>query len=105
MLGMKYVNIPMNPFSPPTEKQIGLFFSITDNPNNLPVFVFCAQGKDRTGIMTALYRIKKYNWSFEQAYGEMKKDGYHSLIFPEQKKFLAKYSKNWKSTSFPLPQQ
>lgn len=90
-LGINYVNIPMSPGIPPTNEQIAYFFQVINNPENLPVYVHCAQGKDRTGIMTALYRIKKYNWTFKQAYTEMKTRGYHSFIFPKQKEFLIKY--------------
>lgn len=87
--GINYINIPMSPNLPPTEAQIKYFFSILDNSKNLPVFVHCYQGRDRTGIMTALYRVRYYRWDFDQAYAEMKKHGYHSIIFPELKKFLA----------------
>lgn len=90
-LGMKYINIPMSPFFPPTNEQIDLFFSILNNPQNLPVFVHCQHGEDRTGIMTALYRVQYYNWTYDQAYAEMKANGYHSILFPEQKHFLRKY--------------
>ena len=91
-LGMNYINIPMNPAVPPDNKQISYFFNIISNQNNLPVYVHCAQGRDRTGIMTALYRVNKYGWNFDQAYIEMKQRGYHSIIFPRQKKFLAEYT-------------
>ena len=93
LLGINLINIPMRPDIPPNTKQISLFFSIINNQNNLPVFVHCAQGKDRTGIMTALYRINKYGWNFEQAYSEMRKKGYHHVLYPRQKSFLAQYTK------------
>lgn len=89
--GMNYINIPMRPDIPPTYKQISDFFRIINNSKNLPVFVHCAQGKDRTGIMTALYRVKKYGWNYTQAYSEMKQKGYHSILFPKQKRFLATF--------------
>jgi len=89
--GIKYVNIPMKPSEPPGKEQRKQFFAILNNPENLPVFVHCRQGKDRTGIMTALYRIKYYKWDFKKTYQEMKEKGYHSLIFPEQKQFLYQY--------------
>lgn len=90
-LGMNYVNIPMLPYEPPTNEQIDLFFKIINDPNNLPVFVFCKQGKDRTGIMTALYRVKYYDWDYNKAYYEMKLHGYHSIVYPNLKKFLKNY--------------
>lgn len=35
-----------------------------------PTFVHCRHGRDRTGLAIALYRIKKDNWSPEEAYQE-----------------------------------
>lgn len=94
-LGMNYINIPMFQPIPPTNVQINLFYNVLNNPNNLPVFVHCDHGKDRTGIMTALYRVIFYKWDFDQAYSEMKKYGYHSVLFPEQKYFLSDFTERF----------
>ena len=91
VFGVNYVNIPMSPRNPPTQQQIDYFLKIVNNPDNLPVYIHCAQGKDRTGIMTALYRVNKYGWGFDRTYKEMKNKGYHSFIFPRQKEFLSEY--------------
>ncbi|OGI04292.1 MAG: hypothetical protein A2104_06650 [Candidatus Melainabacteria bacterium GWF2_32_7] len=91
---VNYINIPMSPRKPPTKQQIDYFLKLVNNPDNLPVYVHCAQGKDRTGIMTAIYRVNKYGWGFDQTYREMKYRGYHSFIFPSQKDFLAEYIKS-----------
>jgi uncharacterized protein (TIGR01244 family) len=90
--GMNYVSIPMKASQPPTYEQIAYFFKLLDNPRNLPVYVHCWQGKDRTGIMTALYRVRNYGWDFDQAYTEMKEKGYHSLIYPKQREFLYNFT-------------
>ena len=91
-LGINYVNIPMIQTTPPTQSQINLFFSIIEDPDKLPVYVHCKAGQDRTGVMTALYRVTKYGWTYNQAYSEMKSFGYHSILFPEQKNFLKNYT-------------
>jgi len=97
--GINYVNIPMRPDKPPTQAQINQFFNLTNNSANLPVYVHCLQGKDRTGIMTALYRFNEYNWSFKKTYSEMRKMGYHIYFYPRQKWFLANYIKTHSRTS------
>lgn len=91
---ISYFNIPMNAIIPPTDVQINKFFSIVNNPNNSPVLVHCTHGQDRTGIMTALYRVKHYHWDFEQAYKEMLNNGYHPYRYFKQKEFLKKYTKS-----------
>jgi protein tyrosine phosphatase (PTP) superfamily phosphohydrolase (DUF442 family) len=70
-LGMKYVHIPMG-FSQPSLAQITSFLQIVLDPLNGAVFVHCAQGADRTGTMCAIYRRLVNNWSFEDAYKEMR---------------------------------
>jgi len=97
---INYISIPMKASQPPTVEQIKYFFEVINNPENLPVYVHCWQGKDRTGIMTALYRVKNYGWNFDQAYSEMKKKGYHSFFYPKQKEFLYNYTKKYLSENY-----
>lgn len=91
--GMQFVNIPLNPFLHPNRRQIKTYYKIIDNPNNLPVLVHCKYGQDRTGIMTALYRVKVYNWDYNKAYDEMIAFGYHKTLYSRQKHFLWEYIK------------
>ena len=46
-----------------------------------PVLIHCWHGSDRTGLVSALYRILYQNWSKEEAIEELMKGGYgyHSL--------------------------
>lgn len=46
-----------------------------------PVLIHCWHGSDRTGVVSAMYRIVFQNWSREQAIDELKNGGYgyHSI--------------------------
>jgi len=46
-----------------------------------PVLIHCWHGSDRTGLVSAMYRILYQNWSKEEAIEELMKGGYgyHSL--------------------------
>jgi protein tyrosine/serine phosphatase len=92
-LGMNFINIPMLPTKPPSDEQINCYFNILRNPANLPVLVYDMQGKDRMGLMAALYRVKFYHWTYNQAYSEMRAYGYHRVIYPRLKHFLRDYAK------------
>lgn len=48
-----------------------LFLKIIDDPKNWPVFVHCAEGRDRTGYSVATYRMVIENWSVDDALHEM----------------------------------
>ncbi|MDR0291495.1 MAG: tyrosine-protein phosphatase [Elusimicrobium sp.] len=63
------------------EKHIKSFLDIIADPANLPVFIHCKHGADRTGAMTAVYRIVVEGWSKEDAVKEMTKGpfGFHAI--------------------------
>jgi protein tyrosine/serine phosphatase len=71
-LGMKYVNIPMIDKSYPTPEVTALFLKTVNDPATGKFFVHCAGGRHRTGAMGAVYRFQFYDWTFDQAYQEMK---------------------------------
>ena len=70
--GMKFVKIGMTTHVPPTPQQIEQFLKTVNDPANQPVYVHCAGGKHRTGVMTAVYRMTQDNWTSDQAFREMK---------------------------------
>jgi protein tyrosine/serine phosphatase len=73
--GMRYVNLPMKEKSYPQPDVATRFLTIVNDEANWPVFVHCAGGKHRTGVMTAIYRMSIDGWDVDQAYQEMKQ--YH----------------------------
>jgi protein tyrosine/serine phosphatase len=80
-LGIKYVNIPMKPFSAPTDDEMEQALSLLIENKSGPVFVHCRRGKDRTGTVVACYRIRHYGWSNHEALSEAKK---HGMSFTER---------------------
>ena len=48
-----------------------------------PIAYHCKHGSDRTGVLTAMYRIVVQGWSREEAIDEMKNGdyGFHSIYF------------------------
>ena len=61
--GMKYVRIPMNTRVAPTAAQLASFLELVNDPANQPVYVHCAGGRHRTGVMTAVYRMSVDGWT------------------------------------------
>jgi protein tyrosine/serine phosphatase len=52
------------------------FLKIIADANRAPVFVHCHLGSDRTGMMSAIYRIVIEDWSKDDAIEEMTQGGY-----------------------------
>lgn len=78
---VKYIRIKTKP-DDPQDDEIVTFLKIAANPANQPVFVHCAHGSDRTGLMVAAYRMAVEGWSREEAIDEMINGGFgfHSVF-------------------------
>ena len=68
--GLAYEHIYMKAWHP-ERKEAVRFLQIVTDPKRAPVLVHCQHGADRTGIMTAFYRIAVQRWSKEEAIREM----------------------------------
>lgn len=79
-LGMKYVHIPMTLLTP-NAQQVSQFLNIVNSPANLPAFVHCRQGADRTGTLVAIYRRKVQGWDFDKTYAEMRQHHFKPFLF------------------------
>ncbi len=90
--GMKFVRIPMNTHVPPTPEQLTSFLQLVNDPANQPVFVHCAGGRHRTGVMTAAYRMAEEGWTADRAFKEMKQYRFGAdFLHPEFKRFVNAY--------------
>jgi protein tyrosine phosphatase (PTP) superfamily phosphohydrolase (DUF442 family) len=93
-MGITYVEIPLRagPFSatPPTEEDLRRFFATLGDSARRPVFIHCLRGRDRTGAMTALYRIQACGWTNEEAVQEMKEHGFRGH-YKKLKRFVREY--------------
>jgi protein tyrosine/serine phosphatase len=90
--GLNYIRIGMNTRINPTPAQLAQFLAIVNDPAQQPVYVHCAGGHHRTGIMTAVFRMTDGGWSGTDAFAEMKKYGFGAdWLHPEFKKFVLAY--------------
>ncbi|HKQ77604.1 MAG TPA: tyrosine-protein phosphatase [Blastocatellia bacterium] len=70
--GLRYINIRLNAKRPPTEAESDNFLQLVNDQKNWPVFVHCAGGRHRTGVLLAVYRMEMDGWDATRAYSEMK---------------------------------
>ncbi len=79
--GMRSVEIPMSTTA--VERvTVERVVALMADPANQPVFVHCAQGQDRTGVVTAVYRMKVDGWSNAEAEAEMQAFGFNDIWRP-----------------------
>jgi protein tyrosine/serine phosphatase len=96
-LGLRYVNIPVSGWSPPTNEQVAQFLALLRSSPGQKIFVHCKYGEDRSGVMTAAYRIAENNWTVEQAIQEMDFFGFHYRWHPSMLSFVRKFPVNYAS--------
>ena len=90
--GMKFFRIPMNTRVVPTRAQLATFLKLVNDPANQPVYVHCAGGRHRTGVMTAVYRMTQEGWTPDKAFQEMKQYRFGAdFLHPEFKQFVYAY--------------
>lgn len=94
--GITYIPLPMNFEHDPDQATIDRFLEVLRDKNTHPVYIHCNMGIERTGLMTALYRVEECGYSFKRAYEEMIDYGYsfrhcNNNLFGE---FLLKYCIN-----------
>jgi protein tyrosine phosphatase (PTP) superfamily phosphohydrolase (DUF442 family) len=81
---LKYIRIPMHAWDP-DEAQLIVFMNVLEralkDPDIYPVFIHCAEGKDRTGYSVAFYRMLSQDWDSNNAILEMYDFGFNEIWF------------------------
>ncbi len=87
--GMAHIIIPMFPERPPTLCQQRQFLSLVTDTGLWPIYVHCARGRDRTGVMLALYRVRVDGWTRAAAIAEMERFGHSHREYPTLEDFIS----------------
>jgi tyrosine-protein phosphatase SIW14 len=80
-LGIKYINVPLRPFSAPSQEQMDQVLSLLLHSDSERIFLHCRRGKDRTGTVVACYRMQHDGWDKRTALLEARK---HGMSFTER---------------------
>jgi protein tyrosine phosphatase (PTP) superfamily phosphohydrolase (DUF442 family) len=81
---LRYIRIPSHAWDP-EDAQLVLFLKSLEESKNWPVFVHCAEGRDRTGYSVAAYRIVVENWPVDDALHEMFDFRFNAIWFRNPK--------------------
>lgn len=111
--GMDWIVLKMKADLPPTPEQEELFLTLAEGRTvdldryrevirqgsrasgqvvfGRPLLLHCQGGSDRTGVMTALFRIEEQGWSVEEAKADMLRHYHLWFMHPAQYRFLDQY--------------
>jgi protein tyrosine/serine phosphatase len=92
--GLKYINFPLSDTDYPSSDTAEKFLKLVNDQTLWPVYIHCAGGRHRTGIMAAVYRLTNENWDIDRAYTEMKNfDFYTRWGHKDMKTYIFDYAK------------
>lgn len=77
-VGIKYINVPLPPFSAPPNDLVENVLSLLTSNSADTVFLHCRRGKDRTGTVIACYRVQHDGWDNRRALAEARQYGMSS---------------------------
>jgi protein tyrosine phosphatase (PTP) superfamily phosphohydrolase (DUF442 family) len=80
-MGIRYYWLPLSVWNPPTDEQAKEFVSVVADKSKGPFYVFCYDGLNRTGEMSAIYRIAQHKWTVERALKEMDDWGFNPYYY------------------------
>jgi hypothetical protein len=81
-LGMTFINVPLSSFRSVDKKAqdaIRLVHRTMADPNSQPVYLHCKHGVDRTGLISALFRVSCMGWQVSRARKEWRDLGHKGL--------------------------
>ena len=83
-LGMAFYSVPLNSMknlnNTTDRPRILKILEIMNDPARQPVFIHCEHGKDRTGLIAALYRVQVDHCEPKKAHDEMVSDGHSGFM-------------------------
>jgi protein tyrosine/serine phosphatase len=88
--GITEHDIPCSDITPPSNYQVQQVLAIIEASPGL-VYMHCREGVDRTGFMTAAYRIQHDGWTYKDSVREMFLMGFHKWPYIWWVPFLKKY--------------
>jgi protein tyrosine/serine phosphatase len=74
--GLEFISIPLSIYQKPTDEQVLKFLEIVIDKEKQPIFIHCESGRDRTGVMIAVYRVVVEGRSIKESYKEAKSYGF-----------------------------
>ncbi len=89
--GVRSVVAPFTHRAISLQHAVDRFLELMDDPSNYPVLVHCSRGKERSGVLAAVYRMEFNAWTNERALAEMYALGYERGAMPAGEEFVKSY--------------
>lgn len=98
--GMKYYWLPTSVWEPPTDARAKEFVAVVGDNSKGPFYVFCSDGLNRVGEMSAIYRVAKSQWTVEQALKEIDDFGFNPYYY-NLRSYVYTYARKYHPKALP----
>jgi protein-tyrosine phosphatase len=77
----------------PEQRPVGIdqMLALLDDEATYPVLIHCHAGLHRTGVLTAVYRMEYQGWSTNEAYREMKAEGFGPWVCTSANDYVTQF--------------
>jgi protein tyrosine/serine phosphatase len=89
--GLNFYNFSIGSSHEDIEQTVARFLEIVDDKSNWPILVHCSRGKERSGVLSAIFRIEYDRWPNEQALQETYRLGLEEGHMPIPENFIKNY--------------
>jgi protein tyrosine/serine phosphatase len=95
--GLNFYNFSIGSSHEDIEQTVERFLAIVDDKSNWPILVHCSRGKERSGVLSAVFRIEYDQWPNDQALQETYRLGLEEGHMPIPENFIKNYRARWNS--------
>ena len=98
--GLQYYRAPMSVWDPPTDNKAKEFVALVTDKTKGPFYVFCADGVNRVGEMSAIYRVANSKWTVAEALKEIDEMGF-SPYYWSLRNYVYTYARKYHPQALP----
>lgn len=93
--GLNFYNFSIGSSTAEIDKAAQRFLAIAADKSNWPILVHCSRGKERAGVMSAIYRIEFDRWRNADALAETYRLGLERGHLPIPENYIKNYRPRW----------
>ena len=93
--GLQFYNFSIGSSAAQIDETVKRFLAIVADKSNWPILVHCSRGKERSGVLSAIYRLEYDRWSNEDALAETYRLGLDRGHMPIPENYIKNYQSSW----------
>jgi tyrosine-protein phosphatase SIW14 len=93
--GLRFYNFSIGSSHEEIDETVKRFLAIVEDKSHWPILVHCSRGKERSGVLSAIYRIEHDHWTNEQALAETYRLGLDRGQMPIPENYIKNYRPSW----------